>query len=154
VFMPFFARQIQTASGRATSVAEDGMALRSGEIIVAPGDAHIGLKRHGVTVQIALHQEAVSNGCMPSVDPMLEAVAAIYGKSALGIIFSGMGRDGLGGSGRLVDSGGAMLVQDERSSAVWGMPRAVAEAGLASAILSPVELAKRVTARSLGASWK
>lgn len=154
VFMSVFARQIETASGRVTAVAEDGLELRSGEIIVAPGDAHIGLRRHGSAVRIALCRKAVPNGCMPSVDPMLEAVAAVYGKSAVGIIFSGMGRDGLIGSGRLVDGGGAILVQDESSSAVWGMPRAVAEAGLACAILPPVELAKRIQARAAGALWK
>jgi two-component system chemotaxis response regulator CheB len=61
-----------------------------------------------------------------------------------------MGRDGLVGSARLVNVGGAVIVQDQHSSAVWGMPRAVAEAGLASAILAPADLAKRVAARAEG----
>jgi two-component system chemotaxis response regulator CheB len=68
-------------------------------------------------------------------------------------MLSGMGRDGLSGAGRLVERGGAMLVQNRQSSAVWGMPRAVAEAGLASAILSPGDLARRVSARAAGESW-
>ena len=91
---------------------------------------------------------------MPSVDTMLWAVGETYGKSGLGVIFSGMGRDGLVGSARLVDRGGAVMVQNQQTSAVWGMPRAVAEAGLASAILSPAELARRVGARAEGGAWR
>lgn len=154
VFMSYFARQIEAASSRVTRVAEQGLILRPDEIIVAPGDAHIGLRKHGIRVMIELRNDPVSTGNMPSVDPMFEAVAEAYGKEAVGIIFSGMGRDGLTGSRFLVGRGGAVLTQDERSSAVWGMPGVVAEAGLASAVLPPVELAKRLTARIKGASWK
>ena len=91
---------------------------------------------------------------MPSVDTMLWSVSEIYGRSSVGVVFSGMGRDGLVGSARLVDRGGVIFVQDQQSSAVWGMPRAVAEAGLASAILAPAELAMRVTTRAESSSWK
>ena len=70
------------------------------------------------------------------------------------MILSGMGRDGLAGSKRIVERGGAMLAQDRESSAVWGMPRAIAEAGLASAILPPADLARRVASRAGGRSWK
>ena len=154
VFMPFFARQLQTISGRTTRVAEDGLPLQAEEIVLAPGDAHLSLEHRASRVLVRLSREAAPSGCMPSVDPMLEAVAAIYGKSAVGVMLSGMGRDGLAGAGRLVERGGAMLVQDRHSSAVWGMPKVVAEAGLASAVLSPVDLARRVSARALGDSWK
>jgi two-component system chemotaxis response regulator CheB len=68
-------------------------------------------------------------------------------------MLSGMGRDGLSGSHRIVERGGAMMVQDRQSSAVWGMPRAVAEAGLASAVLQPADLARRVGSRVTGESW-
>lgn len=153
-FMSYFARQIEAASSRVTRVAEQGSVLRADEIMVAPGEAHIGLRRHGVKVMIELRNDLVSTGCMPSVDPMLESVAETYGKSAVGIIFSGMGRDGLAGSACLVGRGGAVLVQDEFSSAVWGMPGVVAQAGLASAILPPAELARQLAAGITGASWK
>ena len=91
---------------------------------------------------------------MPSVDPMLASVAEVYGPSGLGIVMSGMGRDGYEGSRRLVECGGAVLAQDRQSSAVWGMPRAVAEAGLASAILPPAALAERVAARLRTGAWR
>ncbi|MDT9597549.1 chemotaxis-specific protein-glutamate methyltransferase CheB [Sphingosinicella rhizophila] len=154
VFMPVFARQIETASGRATRVGEEGMVVQPEEIIVAPGDAHLGLRRDGNQVRIALSDGPARSGCKPSVDPMLESVREIYGEGAVAVILSGMGRDGLDGSLKLVKSGGAVLAQDEGSSAVWGMPRAVAEAGLASAVLPPADLAKRLAARIAGAAWK
>ena len=65
-----------------------------------------------------------------------------------------MGRDGLHGGRRLIDTGGAILAQDRATSAVWGMPRAVAEAGLASAVLPPPDLARRVALRAGFQSWK
>jgi two-component system chemotaxis response regulator CheB len=153
VFMPFFARQLQTVSGRATRVAEDGLALVPEEILLAPGHAHLSLARRGGKVCVTLSHETSRSGCLPSADVMLSAVAEIYGPNAVGVMMSGMGRDGLAGSHAIVDRGGAMLVQDRQSSAVWGMPRAVAEAGLASAILAPAELARRIGAHGAGDSW-
>lgn len=154
VFMPFFARQIETASGRVAKVAENGLLLKPEEVVVAPGNAHLGLRRHGGNVVVELLDGPANSGCMPSVDTMLTSVAEVYGKNAVAVIFSGMGRDGMIGSGKLVDSGGAVIVQDQLTCAVWGMPRAVAEAGLASAILPPAELAKCVAASASGVPWK
>lgn len=148
VFMPFFAKQIASASGRQAVVAEENMLVQPERVIIAPGDAHLELHRHGGTVRVKLTRGPVSSGCMPSADPMLWSVARAYSMSGLGIVFSGMGRDGLVGSSSLVTAGGAVLVQDQQTSAVWGMPRAVAEAGLASAVLSPKDLARRVAARA------
>ena len=85
---------------------------------------------------------------MPSVDPMFSAVATAYGCGALGIVLTGMGRDGVEGAHRLIACGGSILAQDEASSAVWGMPRAVLEAGLASAVLSPDKIARRIASRT------
>jgi two-component system, chemotaxis family, protein-glutamate methylesterase/glutaminase len=96
---------------------------------------------------VRLDRKPVASGCLPSVDPMLDSVAEAYGDTGIAVILSGMGRDGLAGSHRLVAKGGAILAQDQASSAVWGMPRAVAEAGLASAILPPPDLARRIAWR-------
>lgn len=154
VFMPFFARQIEAASGRTARVAEDGMPLQAEQILIAPGDAHLCLERVGSAVKVRLSRTPASSGCLPSVDPMLWAVGDAYAKSGMAVIFSGMGRDGLVGGARLVDAGGCLLAQDQRSSAVWGMPRAVAEAGLASAVAAPAELARRVAGRVGARTWK
>jgi two-component system chemotaxis response regulator CheB len=90
----------------------------------------------------------MSSCCVPSVDPMLSTAASVLGPRALGIILSGMGRDGSEGASRLVAVGGSIIAQDEGSSAVWGMPRAVVDAGLACAVLPPVKIARRIALRA------
>ncbi|WP_114951414.1 chemotaxis-specific protein-glutamate methyltransferase CheB [Sphingosinicella terrae] len=154
VFMPYFARQLETASGRAATVAVEGRTLIADRIHVAPGDAHLCVAGAPGQARVRLDRHRAPSGCMPSVDPMISSVAELFGDCAVGVILSGMGRDGLIGSRLLVERGGAMLAQDQLSSAVWGMPRAVAEAGLASAVLPPTELARRIAERAGAASWK
>ena len=97
-------------------------------------------------MKIALSKR--SSGCMPSVDPMLASSGAVYGSRALGVVLTGMGRDGVEGATRLVASGGSVIAQDEDSCAVWGMPRAVFEAGLACAVLPPDKIARRIASRT------
>lgn len=154
VFMSFFAKQVEASSGRNARVAIQGLRLRPDEIIVASGEAHLGLKRHGNYVTVEMVEAPASSGCMPSVDTMLYAVGEVYGAGGLGVVLSGMGRDGLVGSAHLIDQGGAVIVQEQQSCAVWGMPRSVADAGLASAVLTPGELAGCAVARARGAPWK
>jgi two-component system chemotaxis response regulator CheB len=148
VFVPFHARQLEAASGRVVRIAEDGLQLVPDEIVLAPGDAHLRLEQRGAKVLVRLDRNIVAGGCLPSVDVMLDSVAGTYGRAALGVMLSGMGRDGLTGSRELVARGGTMLAQDRASCAVWGMPRAIVEAGLARAVLPPVELAARIAARA------
>jgi len=154
VFVPFFARQVEAASGRTTRIAEDGLELRPEEIVLAPGDAHIRLEQRGARVRVRLDRTPAQGGCMPSVDVMLESVAGAFGRAALGVMLSGMGRDGLAGSHELVARGGTMMAQDRQSCAVWGMPRVVVEAGLAFAVLPPAGLAAEVAARVESASCR
>ena len=147
-FMPVFARQLRAASLREAMVAEDGMPLLPDRILLAPGDAHLTVEAVGDSALVRLTHERSPSGCLPSVDPMFASVGNVYGAGALGVILTGMGRDGVEGAGRLVASGGAVLAQDEASSAVWGMPRAVLEAGLACAALSPDKIARRIAGRT------
>lgn len=146
-FMAFFADQIATMSGRVVHVAVEGMPLKSGGVVVAPGDRHLGLRRIGKGVHVALVDEIALSRCCPSVDPMLASVAAIYGEAALAIILSGMGRDGESGAASVAKAGGTVIVQDSRSSAVWGMPGCVARAGIASLVAAPAKLAAYVADR-------
>ncbi|HEX4739205.1 MAG TPA: chemotaxis protein CheB [Allosphingosinicella sp.] len=143
-FLPLFARQVETACGHHVRVAHDGMILRNDEILLAPGDRHLGLERHGGRVKVRLLSEPAESGCTPSVDVMLDAVARIYGKAGVGVVLSGMGRDGFAGGRKLVEAGGHILVQDQASSAVWGMPRALA--GLACCVDNPAALARQIGA--------
>ena len=124
------------------------MALLPDRIILAPGDHHLTLEKVGKGAVVRLLGGRSASGCMPSVDPMFGAVAAVYGPAAMGVVLTGMGRDGVEGAARLVACGGTMIAQDEASSAVWGMPRAVFDAGLASALLSPDKIARRIAART------
>jgi two-component system chemotaxis response regulator CheB len=147
-FVPVFARQLRIASGRDAVVAEDGMPLIADRVFLAPGDAHLTLDTSGDAPVVRLLQGRSASGCMPSVDPMFASVAAAFGRGALGVVLTGMGRDGLEGASRLVDSGGSILAQDEASCAVWGMPRAILDAGLASAALPPDKIARRIASRT------
>jgi two-component system chemotaxis response regulator CheB len=145
-FMPVFARQLQTLSGCETLVAEDDAELVPGRILVAPGDAHLTVWANGGRVRVRLDDSPSASGCTPSVDPMFTSLAEVYGADALGVILSGMGRDGAAGAASIVAAGGAVFAQDEASCAVWGMPRAIAEAGLACAILPPDQIGCRIAA--------
>jgi two-component system chemotaxis response regulator CheB len=147
-FMAVFARQIGIAAQRDAVVAEDGMTLIPDRIHIAPGDAHMSVESAKGPPSIRLISAPALSGCMPSVDPMLTSVGAIYGRSALGVVLTGMGRDGLEGAARMVACGGSVLAQDEASSAVWGMPRAVLEAGLACAVMPPDKIARRISSRT------
>lgn len=145
-FMPVFARQLEMASGYHTVVAEDEMPLTPDQIIVAPGKAHLTICKQADRLQVRLDNSKSVSGFTPSVDPMFASVAEAFGRRALGVLLSGMGRDGVIGAERIVEVGGTIMAQDELSSSVWGMPRAAAEAGLASAILPPDEIAGKIAA--------
>lgn len=153
-FIPVFARQLEAASGRTALVGGDRTPIEKGQIIVAPGDGHLLVHERNGKLVTGIGHFPVPNGCRPSVDPMFETMAETTDGRALGVVLSGMGRDGVEGAAKLAAAGGSILVQDEASSAVWGMPRAIAEAGLASAILPPAELATRIANHAKAAAWK
>lgn len=144
-FMSYFAAQLAVLAGRPCEVAEDHMRVRPGRMYVAPGHAHIRCVRTSEGVGIRLTDERAASGCMPSVDPMLESVAEVYGKRGLGVMLSGMGRDGSIGARGLIAAGGAILAQDRASSVVWGMPGAIAAS--ASAVLPPDEIGRIVASQ-------
>lgn len=144
-FMEAFARQLQIASGRPAAVAEEGKILQADQILIAPGNAHMKVVAKSGHFVVKLDQGPVKSGCTPSVDPMFASLAEAMGPHALGVVLSGMGRDGTEGARAIVDAGGTIFAQDEASCAVWGMPGSVAVAGLASSILSPDLIADRVS---------
>lgn len=151
VFMPFFAAQLTSITGRPTSVATEGARLRRGEILVAPGEAHIALYRGPDFVRIQLDHSPSSSGCRPSADPMFASVGECFGPTAIGVVLSGMGRDGALGAAKLVAAGAELLAQDAATSVVWGMPGAVARAGLASIVAAPLGIAARLGQRNFAA---
>ncbi|MGK6319717.1 chemotaxis protein CheB [Sphingomonas sp. DT-204] len=147
-FMPYFAAQLALLAGRPCDVAEERMPIRSGRIVVAPGDAHLRCARGmdgGIVARLT--REASASGCTPSVDPMFASIAEVFGPRALGVVLSGMGRDGSIGAQDVLAAGGSMLVQDRASSVVWGMPGAVANGAGATAVLPPDEIGQAIAGR-------
>jgi two-component system chemotaxis response regulator CheB len=147
-FMPVFARQVETACGRPAEIASDGLTLTPGRILIAPGHGHIVVQRKAAMLSVRISTEPAASGCVPSVDPMLTSLAEACEGRALGVILSGMGRDGVLGARTLIDAGGTIYAQDADTSAVWGMPGAVARAGLASLIASPERIGDAVMAQA------
>lgn len=111
------------------------MKLRPGLAVVAPGNYHMRLVRRLGSIQVALNQEEHENSCRPAVDVLFRSAAEIYGGAAIATILTGMGRDGLLGVQEMRKLGAPILAQDRATSVVWGMPGAVADAGLADAVL-------------------
>ena len=147
-FMGVFARQLGAVARRPAVIAEDGMKLEPDIILVAPGDAHLTVEPGPEGAMVRLTHGRSESGCMPSLDPMFGSLGGVFGSGALGVVLTGMGRDGVEGASRMVACGGSVLAQDEASCAVWGMPRAVLEAGLACAILPPDKIARRIASRT------
>jgi two-component system chemotaxis response regulator CheB len=139
-FMTFFAKQLGSLTDRMVKVAEAGEVALDNHIYIAPGNAHLICRRERGKVVIDHQADYAASRYCPSVDAMLESVAAVFGSDGMAIIFSGMGNDGVIGARELSALGGAVLVQDMESSVVWGMPGSVAREGLATAILTPEQM--------------
>lgn len=134
-FTSILAEHITRQCGVTCDEAKDGQIIKSGHYYVAPGDYHMLIQRSSAGSTIKLSKDPAENYCRPAVDPMLRSIIAVYGKSVLTVILTGMGSDGCKGCQGVVNAGGTVIAQDELTSVVWGMPGAVVNAGLCSAIL-------------------
>jgi len=139
--------------------AYDGAVIRPGRIWLAPGDAHMEVAQRGTALgegdtdsarrgRVRLHQREPLNHCRPSVDHLFHSAARMYGAGALALMMTGMGADGLEGARAIHERGGVVLAQDEATSAVWGMPGRVTEAGIADATLPLWALAGELEQRA------
>lgn len=138
VFTGLLARRLDALGARHVVEAEHGVTVLPSHVYLAPGDHHLTVRQRADGVVLELDQRPPENSCRPAVDPMFRSVASVYGDRSLGIVLTGMGHDGLAGARWLAEAGAPVYVQDPASSVVWGMPGAVAEAGLAQDQL-PVE---------------
>jgi two-component system, chemotaxis family, protein-glutamate methylesterase/glutaminase len=134
-FTTVLAQHLERASGRPAKEAVSGEPLLPGHIYLAPGNFHFELAREGTSVTTRLNQAPQENFCRPSVNPLFRSVAKLYGAQSVCVMLTGMGSDGLGGTRDIASAGGAVIAQDEATSVVWGMPGAIAQAGLCNAIL-------------------
>ncbi len=141
--------EIGRATGLPTRAPTNGEEMKPGCIYIAPGDVHMKVLKLGDISILAFSDGPAENFCKPAVDVLFRSVADSFGPGALALVLTGMGVDGLAGARRIVEAGGAVVVQDEASSAVWGMPGAIARDGLASAI-APVDRLADIVADRLG----
>jgi len=145
-FTTVLAQHIGRASGRPSAEAAHGMEIKPGNIYLAPGDYHLQLVREGTACIARLSQTAPENFCRPSVDPLFRSAAQIFGADSCAVMLTGMGSDGCGGAKIMAAAGAPIIAQDEATSVVWGMPGAVAHAGICSAILPLPQIAGHLAA--------
>lgn len=140
-FTTILAEHITRQCGIDAKEAKDGEPVVQGRCYIAPGDFHMLVAQRGGANVISLTKDPPENFCRPAVDPMMRSILKAYGgRKILACILTGMGQDGLKGCTEVVNGGGTLIGQDEASSVVWGMPGAVAQAGICSAILPLKEI--------------
>lgn len=149
MFTRLLAERMQQSSRIPVTEAAEGMLIEPGHVYLAPGDYHLRFKRQGAQVRAMLDQGPPENSCRPAVDVMLRAVQSVWGGAVVAVILTGMGHDGLDGARRLKSTGATIIAQDEESSVVWGMPGAVARAGIADAV-APLDQIASLLIRASG----
>jgi two-component system chemotaxis response regulator CheB len=147
VFTRFLAERLAAKCLFPVREADDGAIVRPGEVWIARGDYHLATVREGTQVRLRLTQQPPENSCRPSVDVLFRSVAEVYGGSALALVLTGMGQDGLLGARQLRAAGADIVVQDEATSVVWGMPGYIAREGLADAVLPLGQIAPEIQRR-------
>ncbi|HEY4075903.1 MAG TPA: chemotaxis response regulator protein-glutamate methylesterase [Rhizomicrobium sp.] len=149
-FTPILAQHIAQAGLRPCREAQHGTVLKDGHVYLAPGDFHMEISREGSDFCTRLTQEPPENFCRPSVNPLFRSAAQHFGQHVLAVMLTGMGSDGLDGAHAIHRAGGTIIAQDEESSVVWGMPGAVANANLCTAVLPLPQIAPRVGRLAVG----
>jgi two-component system chemotaxis response regulator CheB len=144
VFTRLLAERLQASSRLPVHEAVQGMPVEAGHIYIAAGDFHMRLKRNGTNVSLQLDQGPQENSCRPAVDVLFRSVNEVYGSSSVAAVLTGMGYDGLRGVEVLKAAGAYIIAQDQASSVVWGMPGAIAQAGLASSVLPLQEIVPNI----------
>ncbi len=140
-FTTVLAQHIARASGRPAREAENGTEIARGSICLAPGDWHLAVAREGERCFARLSRTPPENFCRPSVEPLFRSVAEHYRGESCAVVLTGMGSDGSAAARLIAGQGAPVIAQDEATSVVWGMPGAVAQAGICSAILPLPQIA-------------
>jgi len=144
VFTKHLADRLHQLTSLTVVEAKRGDTIFPGGVWIAPGDYHMTLSRVGTSVQVDLNQGTPENSCRPAVDVWFRSVNEMFGPNVLSVVLTGMGQDGARGCEAIRNAGGRVFAQDEETSVVWGMPGAVAQAGLADKILPLDKIADEI----------
>jgi two-component system, chemotaxis family, protein-glutamate methylesterase/glutaminase len=147
MFTRLLAERLDSASAVAVREAAGGERIGPGQCWIAPGDHHLEVTGTSDALSLRIHDGEKENSCRPAVDVLFRSAVAATGRHTLGVVMTGMGRDGQRGATDLVRAGARVVVQDEASSVVWGMPGAVVEAGSADGVLPLDRLASEIASR-------
>jgi len=147
MFTKLLAERLNKRSDLQVREASDGDIVLPGQVLIAPGDFHMRVKRSGTSIVVALDQSEPVHSCRPAVDPMFASAREVWGAGTMAIVMTGMGQDGAEEAAKIAKDGGQVLVQDEATSVVWGMPGTVAQSGAADAILPLDQLASEIALR-------
>jgi len=147
IFTRLLAERLANRSAIPVEEGRAGAVLSPGRAWIAPGDFHMQVLRAGANWRLDLNQAPPENSCRPAVDVLFRSVAAACGSNVLGVVMTGMGSDGVRGAQDICDAGGDVIIQDEASSVVWGMPGLVHASGLDDAIYPLERLAEEITRR-------
>jgi two-component system chemotaxis response regulator CheB len=148
LFSGAFARRMNSLCQLTVCEAEDGQQILRGHAYVAPGDKHLLVVRDGARYMCRLDDGQPVNRHKPSVDVLFRSVAQQAGRNAIGVILTGMGKDGAQGLKEMRESGSRTIAQDEATSMVWGMPGEAVAVGAAIDVLPLSEIAARILAVS------
>jgi two-component system chemotaxis response regulator CheB len=143
-FTTILAEHLARASHRPAREAVDGEIVKAGHIYLAPGGRHMRVSRQGNEAAIVLDDGPPVNFCKPAVDPLFTSAIDVWQGAVLAVVLTGMGSDGMRGGKEIVAAGGSVIAQDEASSVVWGMPGAVANAGICAAVLPLGQIAPKL----------
>lgn len=143
-FSRSFAKRINGYCQLEVAEAQDGEKIVRGRVYIAPGDKHLEIEKDGSGYICRLNDGPLVNRHKPAVDVMFNSLAKCVGKHAVGVLMTGMGRDGAAGLEAMKNSGAITLVQDEKSSVVWGMPKEAIRRGAVDEVISLQSISKRL----------
>ncbi len=149
IFTRLLADRLSSHSHIPVEEGRDGGDLTPARAWIAPGNYHMKVRRSTLRPHIELDQGPPEQSCRPAVDVLFRSVAEAYGSATLGVVMTGMGSDGVLGAQRIREAGGEVIIQDEASSVVWGMPGLTYAAGQADAVYSLQNLGPEITRRVL-----
>jgi two-component system chemotaxis response regulator CheB len=149
-FTKLLAERLQRRCTLPVTEARDGEAATAGHVYIAPGGLHMELAAHGNEVSVVVRDGPRVNSCRPAADLLFRSAADVYGSGIVGVVLTGMGRDGLAGAEAIRRAGGIVVTQTEGSAVIASMPGAVAAAGLADAVVDVDQIGPTVAAYASG----